>query len=322
MTGKRQKLQIFIFINRLLRDWNRESLMSKKPIIDETLVRHLVDTQFPQWKDLPIQPVTHSGWDNRTFHLGKHMLVRMPSAEDYALQVEKEQLWLPKLAPSLPLPIPAPLGLGEPANGYPWKWSIYAWLPGETAASSHITDLNDFATSLAQFLIALQRIDSTNGFLPGPHSFYRGGELTIYDAETRQAIAILKDKIDIDAVTEIWEKALATRWTHSPVWVHGDISPGNLLVQNGRLSAVIDFGQLTTGEPACDLAIAWTFFKDKSRDVFQSALSLDNNTWARGRAWALWKALIVYAQLPGTNPLEAANSKRIIDEILTDYQNS
>jgi aminoglycoside phosphotransferase (APT) family kinase protein len=294
--------------------------MNKQPMINETLVQHLISTQFPQWKDLPIRPVAHSGWDNRTFHLGEHMLVRMPSAEDYALQVEKEQRWLPKLAPLLPLPIPVPLGLGEPANGYPWKWSIYAWLPGETASPSRITDLSDFATDLAHFLIALQHIDSTNGPQPGPHSFYRGAPLITYDNETRQAIIALKGKIDTNAATEIWEKAIATKWTHSPAWVHGDISIGNLLVQNGRLSAVIDFGQLTVGDPACDLAIAWTFFNGKSRDAFRLTLPLDNATWARGRGWALWKALIVGAELTGTNPLEIENSRRVIDEILTDHK--
>jgi aminoglycoside phosphotransferase (APT) family kinase protein len=295
--------------------------MNKNQItINETLVRHLVATQFPQWKDLSIRAVEQSGWDNRTFHLGEHMLVRMPSAEDYALQVEKEQQWLPKLAPLLPLPIPVPLGLGEPTNDYPWKWSIYAWLPGETATHSRITDLCGFAKNLAQFLIALQRIDSKNGPLPGPHSFYRGGALTTYDDEIRQAINALKGKIDTNAVTEIWEAALATEWTNPPVWVHGDISTGNLLVQNGQLSAVIDFGQLTVGDPACDFAIAWTFFKNKSRDAFRSALSLDNATWARGSGWALWKALIVYAGLSGTNPLEIENSRRVIDEILADYK--
>lgn len=292
--------------------------MIKKPIIDEALVRTLVSTQFPQWKDLPIRSVTHNGWDNRTFQLGEHMLVRMPSAEEYALQVEKEQQWLPKLAPFLPLSVPTPLGLGEPANGYPWKWSIYSWLPGEPAADSN--HLNDLATDLARFLLALQRIDSTNGPSPGEHSFYRGGPLTTYDNQTRKALVALQDKIDTQAATEIWETALASQWMHSPVWVHGDISAGNLLIKNGRLSAVIDFGQLTTGDPACDLAIAWTFFKNESRAIFQSMLSLDSNTWARGRAWALWKALIVYAQLPGTNPLEMENSKRIIAEILADFK--
>ena len=284
--------------------------------IDALLVRRLVATQFPEWKDLPVLPVSFSGWDNRTFHLGKEMLVRMPSGAEYALQVEKEQYWLPRLASLLPLPIPVPLAVGEPGDGYLWKWSIYRWLEGDTAASSHIDNLCDFATSLAQFLIALQRIDSTGGPPPGLHSFYRGGPLMIYDAEVRQAIAILKGKIDVDAATKVWETALATTWQNSPVWVHGDISAGNLLVQKGELSAVIDFGQLTVGDPACDLAIAWTFFKGKSREVFRKMLPLDDGTWDRGRGWTLWKALIIAAGLTNVIVSEVEQCSRIIDEVL------
>ena len=157
----------------------------------------------------------------------------------------REQRWLPKLAPLLPLPIPVPLAIGKLTEEYPWQWSIYQWLPGDSAANAPISDLNHFATSLAEFLIALQRIDSAGGPSPGLHSFYRGGSLATYDAETRQALAILKGKIDVVAAAEIWETALATDWDKPPVWVHGDISLGNLLVKNGQLCAVIDFGQLT-----------------------------------------------------------------------------
>jgi aminoglycoside phosphotransferase (APT) family kinase protein len=294
---------------------NNEQLM-----INDALVRRLVAIQFPQWKDLSVRPVARSGWDNRTFHLGEHMLVRMPSEADYALQVEKEQRWLPKLAPLLPLPIPAPLALGEPAEGYPWRWSIYRWIEGEAAASAPISDLKNFAIDLANFLAALQKIDSTGGPLAGPHSFYRGGALSTYDAETRQAIKVLKDKIDVNTATELWEKALATTWHGSPVWVHGDVSIGNLLVKDGQLSAVIDFGQLSIGDPACDLAISWTFFKDESREAFRSALNLDAGTWARGRAWTLWKALICAADLANSNAVEATQAWRIIDEVLSDHR--
>lgn len=289
-------------------------------MIDETLVRRLVSTQFPQWKHLPVRPVAVSGWDNRTFHLGEHMLVRMPSAADYAIQVDKEHRWLPKLAPLLPLPIPVPLAIGEPADDYPWKWSIYKWLEGDNAESAQIADLRDFAASLAQFLIALQRIDPTDGPLPGLHNFYRGGSLMTYDTETRQAIATLKGQIDADAAIEVWETALATAWHGAPVWVHGDVSAGNLLVQEGRLSAVIDFGLLTVGDPACDLVIAWTLFADESREVFREMLPLDVGTWARGRAWALWKALIVVAGFTDTNAVKVAQSWRIINAVLADHK--
>lgn len=289
-------------------------------IIDAPLVRRLVATQFPKWKDLPIRSVALSGWDNRTFHLGNDMLVRMPSAAEYEFQVEKEHKWLPKLAPYLPLPIPTPLAMGKPSNDYPWKWSIYRWLEGETAATGRIDNLVDFAANLAQFLVALQSIDSTNGPAPGLHSFYRGGSLTIYDTETRKAIEALKDKIDVATAIEIWEAALATTWSKKPVWVHGDMSAGNLLVKEGRLSAVIDFGQLAVGDPACDLAIAWTLFKGKSRAVFYDNLPLDAETWARGRAWTLWKALVVAAGFTNPNNAESTKCWRIIDEVLMDHK--
>lgn len=289
-------------------------------IIDEKLVSHLVAIQFPQWKDFPIRPVAVGGWDNRTFHLGEHMLVRLPSAAAYVNQVEKEHRWLPILAPLLPLSIPVPLAMGEPEEGYPWRWSIYGWLEGDTAASAPIADLSDFATSLAQFLLALQHIDPMDGPVAGPHNFYRGGALTTYDGETRQAIAVLKGKIDVDTATDLWESALATSCQGEPVWIHGDISAGNLLVQEGQLSSVIDFGQLGIGDPACDLSIAWTLFEGESREVFRTMLPLDADTWARGRAWTLWKALVIAAGHTYTNAVEVAKPWRIIDDVLEDHK--
>ncbi len=292
-----------------------------KIVINIETVRKLIADQFPEWKDLSISAVASSGWDNKTFHLGNSMLIRMPSALRYASQVEKEQKWLPKLAPLLPLQIPVPLAMGIPSNGYPWKWSIYAWLEGDTAATGHIVDLCDFATSLGQFLIALQNIDVKNGPTAGLHSFYRGGSLTNYDMQTRNAILALKSKIDVDIATEIWENAVTTTWKNPPVWVHGDISAGNLLVKDGKLSGVIDFGQLSIGDPSCDLAIAWTLFNGKSREAFRKTLSLDSETWARGRAWALWKALITAADLTSPSNAESVKCWHIIDEVISDHRN-
>ena len=288
--------------------------------IDVSLVSRLVSTQFPQWAGLPITPVEFGGWDNRTFHLGEQMTVRLPSAAAYSLQVEKEHRWLPQLAPLLPLPIPVPLTMGEPAHGYPWHWSVYRWLEGEQATIERIADLPQFAISLAQFLVALQGADATSGPPPGPHNFYRGGSLTVYDGETRQAIAALEGTIDTDAATEVWEAALAATWRGLPVWFHGDVSEGNLLVEQGKLSAVIDFGTSGVGDPACDLAIAWTLFNGESREAFRAALPLDEATWARGRGWTLWKALIVTAGQSGTNRREVQKSRRVIDEVLADHK--
>jgi len=286
-------------------------------VIDDALVRRLVTAQFPQWRHLPVRVVETAGWDNKTFRLGEQMIVRLPRAAAYAAQVEKEHRWLPKLAPLLPIQIPTPLAIGEPAEDYPWRWSIYRWIEGETATPERIGDLNDFAAGLAEFLIALQQIDPMNGPPPGPHNFYRGGPLTTYDAETRQAIALLKGKLDVEAATEIWDMALKATWEHPPVWLHGDVSAGNLLIQEGRLSAIIDFGMVGVGDPACDLSIAWMLFKGESRRTFRAMLPLDANTWARGRAWTLWKALIVAARLTETNTVEAAQPWSVIDEVLS-----
>lgn len=291
-------------------------------IIDASLVRRLIASQFPQWKELSIDPVATSGWDNRTFHLGKDMSIRLPSAADYELQVEKEHRWLPQLALGLPLPIPVPLAMGKPEYGYPWKWSIYRWLDGEAAASAKIGDLVELAIDLADFLTTLHKIDATDGPAPGLHSFHRGGALSVYDNDTRRSIANLKDRIDAAAATEVWEAALSASWKHPPVWIHGDISAGNLLVQKGKLCAVIDFGQLASGDPACDLAINWTLFHGKSREAFQKALPLDQGTWARARGWTLWKALVVATGLTNPNNLESKQCWRIIEDVIIDHQKS
>jgi aminoglycoside phosphotransferase (APT) family kinase protein len=288
--------------------------------IDAALVSRLVAAQFPRWADLPIRPVANGGWDNRTFHVGERMAARLPSAARYAAQVDKEQRWLPRLAPGLPLPIPAPLARGAPAEDYPWPWSVYEWLSGETAAVAPIADLRRFAIALAEFLLALQRIDAADGPLAGSHSFWRGGPLETYDAETRQAIAALGERIDATTATAVWEAALAAAWRGPRVWVHGDVAAGNLLVEDGRLSAVIDFGCSAVGDPACDLAIAWTLFEGESRAAFRAALPLDAGAWARGRGWTLWKALIVLAALPGANPHGADQSLRIVDEVVADHR--
>jgi aminoglycoside phosphotransferase (APT) family kinase protein len=232
--------------------------------IDAALVRELIAAQFPEWSDLAVRPADFGGWDNRTFRLGEHMSVRLPSAAAYAAQVEKEQRWLPRLGPRLPLPIPLPLAMGTPARGYPWPWSVYRWLEGENAAVGHVADAERFAVTLAHFLVRLQSIDVTGGPPPGAHNFFRGGALTTYDRQTRDAVVTLADTIDAAHATAIWEEALAATWHGPPVWVHGDVSAANLLVDAGQLSAVIDFGCSAVGDPACDLSIAWTFFSARA----------------------------------------------------------
>jgi aminoglycoside phosphotransferase (APT) family kinase protein len=285
--------------------------------IDVSLVRRLIGVQFPQWSHLPVAPVRPGGWDNRTFRLGAAMSVRLPSAESYAAQVEKQHFWLPRLGPRLPLPIPVPLAMGRPDTAYPWPWSVYRWLEGETAEVARLADMTQFAIDLAEFLIALQAIDATGGPPPGPHNFHRGAPPKVYDEETRKAIGALDGRIDIGAATAVWEAGLAATWQGPLVWVHGDVSSGNLLVRDGRLSAVIDFGSSAVGDPACDLYIAWTFLDAESREAFRATLALDDATWARGRAWTLWKALITFAEHGETAPLGVV-ARDVIDEVIAD----
>ena len=287
--------------------------------IDTALVARLIGSQFPQWSGLPIYPAEPNGWDNRTFRLGPDLLVRLPSAEGYAAQVRKEQRWLPLLAPHVPLPIPVPVARGLPGAGYPWSWSVYRWLDGQPVSTADLSDLTELAATLASFLVCLQQIDPTGGPPPGPHNFFRGGPLETYDSETRRAIAAAQDLIDGELARAVWENALAATWHGRHVWVHGDVAAGNLLVQDGRLAAVIDFGCSGVGDPACDLTIAWTLLSGESRDAFRSALPLDVATWRRGRGWALWKALITYVGSLETDPAAAATARRVIDDVLDEY---
>lgn len=289
------------------------------PHIDADLVHRLVAEQFPQWSDLPVRPVQSGGWDNRTFHLGDRMSARLPSAAGYQPQVEKEHRWLPVLGPQLPLPVPVPLAMGRPGAGYPFSWSIYRWIDGEQATADRIGDLTEFAIDLGGFLTALQRVDPTGGPAAGAHNFYRGGPLRTYDRETRDAIAALGPLIPADTATEIWQAALDATWKGPPVWFHGDIAHGNLLIRDGRLAAVIDFGTSGVGDPACDVAIAWTLFSGASRDTYREELAVDSATWARGRGWTLWKQLITLAEHRDTDHQKAATAHIVLNEILAEY---
>jgi aminoglycoside phosphotransferase (APT) family kinase protein len=284
--------------------------------VDAALVGRLVSEQFPHWAELPVRPVDEGGWDNRTFHLGDRMTVRLPSGEGYALQVAKEQRWLPVLGPLLPLEIPAPLGSGRPGAGYPYPWSIYGWIDGQTARAERIDDLTRFATDLANFLCALRGVDASGGPAAGRHSAWRGAPLSTYDAETRAAIEKHRDGLPVDVVTTIWQDALDATWAGPPVWFHGDVASGNLLVRDGRLAAVIDFGCCGVGDPACDVVIAWTLLHGASRDAFRDALDVDPATWARGRGWALWKALIM---LDDPDPVKAADARYVLGQVLAEH---
>ena len=281
--------------------------------IDAALVRRLIAAQFPAWSGLPVAPVEAEGWDNRTYRLGDDMTVRLPTAPGYVPAVAKEHIWLPRLAPNLPVAVPPILALGEPGEGYPFPWSVRGWLDGETAIKAHIDDMPGFAVAVAGFIRALQRCDATGGPLAGEHSWYRGASPAHYDEETRRCLAAVTGQVDTDRAAAVWDAALAAEFDGPPVWFHGDIAQGNLLVADGKLTAVIDFGTAGVGDPACDLVIAWTMFAGDSRRAFRDAVNQDDGTWARARGWGLWKALLTLSEQPG----DAVN-RHIIGEILAD----
>ena len=291
--------------------------------VDVSLVSRLLAVQFPHWADLPIEPVHSAGTDNAIFRIGDEMSVRLPRILNASGQVDKEDQWLPKLAPHLPLAIPVPLAIGIPGEGYPWQWSVYNWLEGENATIEHIADPYRAALDLAHFISALQRVDPTGGPPPSSYNSFRGEPLATRDTETRSAIASLDDLLDTEAATAAWEAALQVpAWDSPPVWIHGDLSPLNLLVKHGQISAVIDFGCLGVGDPACDLQIAWNLFSVQTRDVFRTALTIDDAMWARGRGWALSVGLIALPYYQNTNPVLAGISRRTIDEVLADHEHA
>ncbi len=288
---------------------------------DVSLVARLLASQFPRWADLPLVPIQPSGTDNAIYRLGDDMAVRLPRIHRAVEQVDKEQRWLPRLAPHLPLAIPVPLARGVPGEGYPWPWSVYRWLEGESATPEGIADADQVALELARFIVALQRIDPAGGPAPGSHNFSRGVSLATRDVETRAAIAALEGTLDVHAVTAVWDAALrAPQWHRSPVWIHGDLQSGNLLTTQGRLSAVIDFGGLGVGDPACDLIAAWELLAAETRDAFRAALPIDDATWTRGRGWALSIALIFIPYYLTSNPRGVANARRVVDEALADHE--
>jgi aminoglycoside phosphotransferase (APT) family kinase protein len=286
--------------------------------IDLPLVKRLLAAQFPQWASLPLQPVQPFGTDNALFRLGAHMVVRMPRTERTGQTLEKERKWLPRLAPRLRVAVPIPLAEGMPDEGYPFTWSVYQWLEGENATIDRVTDVNQLAVDLAQFLAAMRRIDATDGPSPGPHNFFRGASLAARDEATRAAIAYLGQKFHTNELISAWEAGLAApEWDRPPVWIHGDLDSRNLLVKGGRLCAVIDFGGLGIGDPACDVMVAWKLFSKEARNVFRRQLSVDDATWRRSRGWALSQAVIALSYYTlETNPTLVLEAQRWITEIL------
>jgi aminoglycoside phosphotransferase (APT) family kinase protein len=287
-----------------------------RPAIDAVLARRLVDTQFPQWAELPLKLLDPAGSDHVIYRLGERLSVRLPRHAGAIGQAEKESEWLPRLAPHLPLAIPVPVGVGDPDFGYPWSWAVSRWLDGEVATEA-LAGSSQAAVQLAEFLIALQQFVPENFPVEDARGDLAAGSLADRDRATRAAIAEVDGAFDTVAMTELWDAALsAPGWDRPPVWFHGDFHTGNLLTVDGRLSAVIDFGGLGIGDPACDLTIAFTLMSAGSRAAFRAALGVDDATWARGRGWALTTAMNAYTSYAAVNPRVAAQTTRQITEAL------
>ncbi|MBM9508929.1 aminoglycoside phosphotransferase family protein [Streptomyces sp. KK5PA1] len=287
--------------------------------VDDHLVRRLVAAQFPQWAQLPVTRWPSGGTVNAMYRLGDAMVVRLPLLAGGAADVAAEQKWLPRLAPLLPTAVPHVLGAGRPAEGCPWPWSVYRWLPGEHPRAGALTEPVRLAQDLAEFVTAMRGIT-----LPGAPRAYRGGSLALLDASTRAAIeqlrALPEENVDGDAVSAVWDQALRTAGPNEPppVWLHADLMPGNLLITDGRLSSVIDFGCMGTGDPACDLFPAWNLLPPHARAVFRALLDVDDPTWLRARARTLSHALIALPYYRTTNPPMATNARHVIHAVLEE----
>lgn len=288
--------------------------------IDEHLVRSLVEAQFPDWAELSIVAVDSAGTDNALFRLGDDMAVRLPRIPGAVEQVAKEQRWLPVLAPQLPLAISAPIGAGVPGAGYPWPWSINRWIPGETGTIERFADPIETARMLGNFVVALRNLDTSGGPTPGGHNGYRGEPLTNRDEGTRNAIRACAGLIDTEAAAAAWDATMRVRARAGRAsWIHGDLQSGNLLAEDGRLTAVIDFGCLGVGDPAGDLLPAWNLFSGESRAAFRETVNVDEATWARGRGWALSVSVVALPYYLNSNPALAVLSRFAIEQVIADY---
>jgi aminoglycoside phosphotransferase (APT) family kinase protein len=280
-------------------------------VIDSRLAGRLIGTQYPHWAGLPLRLLDPAGSDHVIFRLGEDLSVRLPRHAGAIKQAEKEAEWLPRLAPGLPLAIPEPVAVGKPDFGYPWPWAVSRWLDGEVATVDALAGSHEAALALAAFLSALQRSPREE------REDLAGQPLLARDAATRTAIEQVGDAFDTTAMTELWETALGTPgWDRPPVWFHGDFHTGNLLTRNGRLSAVIDFGGLGIGDPACDLMIAFTLMSPGTRATFRDALGVDDDTWNRGRGWALSTGLTAYTCYAADDARIAAQTTRQIVQAL------
>lgn len=288
--------------------------------IDASVVARLLEDQFPRWHGRPIEPVRSSGTDNVTFRVGGDLAVRLPRTASTQGQAEKDLTWLPRLAPHLPLAVPQPLALGQPNEEFPFTWGVYRWLEGTPFRLEQLADPVATARELAAFVHCLQGIDTTGAPVPPDDPFSRGTPLAPRDALFRAAVEELRDEFDTGLVLAAWEASLAVGpWNGPPTWIHGDLMPGNVLVVDGRLAAVIDFATARAADPAGDLLAAWYLFRGDSRRAFRDALEIDEHAWTRARGWTLSLAMIALPYYRARNPAATRDTPSFIAEVLADF---
>lgn len=283
---------------------------------DAELVRRLIAEQHPRWSSLSVAAVLPRGTDNALYRLGSELVVRLPRREVNVPALRTELEWLPRLAPQLPLAIPEPAATGVAGAGFPFSWAVYRWIEGLPATAERLRDERDAAQALVRFISALRRIDASGGPPPGG----RGGPLAPRDAAVRRALEALSDEIDATAILVRWDEALrAPAWDGPGVWVHGDLDARNVVAQDGRIRAVIDFGSLAVGDPACDVMVAWKMLSAEARALFRCGLGVDEATWTRARGWALSQALIALGYYTReTNAALVEEARRWLDAILAE----
>jgi len=297
----------------------QRSMHADEVHIEAPLVRRLLHSQFSGWDVQSIIRLPSHGTDNALFRLGEAHLIRMPRIHWAARDPIKEHEWLPRLAPHLPLEVPVPLTLGQPDCGYPWHWTICPWLEGMTRAVNETVDPIQTALDLADFIRALHALDASDGPMPDEAGSSRGVPLRTRDSAFREAHAQLDGSFDKRRILSLWNEVLQTpEWASSPVWIHGDLQEGNLLFRADQLAAVIDFGGLAVGDPACDVMAAWLYLSAEAREPFREALDIDDATWMRARGWALSVGVIAYPYYKHSNPKLASIAKRAISEVLSD----
>ncbi|MFI7017410.1 aminoglycoside phosphotransferase family protein [Streptomyces sp. NPDC050164] len=282
--------------------------------IDVSLVDRMIAGRFPRWAGLPLRHLESSGTENAMFRLGTDKVVRLPRHPRAVDAITHELRRLPRPAPGLPAAAPEPLGRGEPGEDFPWPWAVYGWLDGRNPVPGTLEEPRLLAEDLGAYVTALRRIDAAEGPIG-----YRGVPLVTRDRFMREALAQLAGRIDTAAVTDLWEQALrAPEYAGPPVRAHGDLMAGKLLVRDGRLTGVIDYGTVGVGDRAVDLISAWCLLPAEVRGVFRAAVGAEDAEWARGRGWALSIAVIALPYYWETNPPVAANSRHVIGEIVAE----